>query len=130
MHDAIAAVFSVALLVLGLSYVIQARAWSVVYFEFDNHPARYIPTGLAMVGAGLWVALFFNDWSDTWPIFITVFGWLMVLEGFLLITRPSLLTTFTRRLGERLPVFVRLGGFLILGLGGLLVWEYLLQGYF
>lgn len=127
MHDAIASVFSVALTVLGLSYVIQARAWATLYVEFETHPRRFLPTGLLMFATGLWLALFFNDWSDTWPIFITVFGWLMALEGLLMAVRPSLLTSFTRLLGANLARFVRLGGLLVFGLGCLLVWEYLLQ---
>ena len=127
MHDTIAGVFSVALTALGLSYAIQARAWAKVYVEFESHPRRFLMTGLLMFAAGLSIGLFFNDWSATWPIFITVFGWLMALEGFLMLVWPTLLTTFTRRLGSSLARFVCLGGLLVFGLGCLLMWEYILQ---
>jgi hypothetical protein len=130
MHDTIAGVFSVALTILGLSYIVQARAWARLYVEFDVHPKRFIPTGLLLFAAGLYVALNFDDWSDTWPIFITVFGWLMAIEGVIILISPSLLTHFTRVLGPRLRHFVRLGGFRVLGLGALLVWENLLQHHF
>lgn len=130
MHDTIASVFSVALAILGLSYVIQAPKWAAVYIEFEAHPRRYLPTGIMMFAAGLWVGLYFNDWSGTWPIFITVFGWLMALEGLLMAVWPASLTSFTRLLGSSLARFVRLGGLLVLGLGCLLVWEYVLQDLF
>lgn len=128
MQETVIAVFSLSLALLGLSYLIQARAWARLYIEFTEQPQRFIPTGLMLIFTGLFVALVVNDWSSTWPIFITVFGWLMAAEGVLLTIRPSLLTAFTRLLGgEGLVRYVRLGGLLVFGLACLLVWEFLLQ---
>lgn len=127
MHETIASVFSIALTALGLSYLLRARAWARVYVEFEMHPARFIPIGMLMFIIGLFVAISFNDWSATWPIFITAFGWLMALEGGLLVLKPALLGGFTRLLGSRLVRFIQIGGILVFGLGILLCWEYLLR---
>lgn len=130
MHDSTAGIFAIALTVLGLSYLLRARAWATLYVECEVHPGRFIPTGLMMFSAGLYLAITFDDWSATWPIFITAFGWLMALEGALMTLKPSLAGGIARRLGSSLVRFVRLGGVLIVGVGCLLVWEYLLQAYF
>lgn len=127
MHDLIADVFSVALAALGISYLVQARLWAELYREFGERPDTLMPTGLLLMVAGLFVAVGFDDWTETWTIFITVFGWLMAIEGCLLVIKPQLLAGFTRRLGDRLVVFFRLGGALVVGLGGWLVWRYLLE---
>lgn len=129
MHESTSGIFAIALTILGLSYVVRARAWALLYVECELHPGRFIPTGLMMFIAGLYLAITFNDWSATWPIFITAFGWLMALEGVLLTLMPSLAGTFARLLGSSLVRFIRLGGILIVGLGCLLVWEYLLQDF-
>lgn len=130
MHESTAPIFAIALTALGLSYLLRARAWAMLYVECDMHPGRFIPTGLLMLTAGLYLAITFNDWSATWPIFISAFGWLMVIEGALLTLKPSLAGGFSRLLGSSLVRFIRLGGILIVGLGCLLVWEYLLRDYF
>lgn len=128
MQQTVIAVFSLSLALLGLSYLLQARAWARVYVEFESHPQRLVPTGFLMIAAGLFVALVVNDWSSTWPIFITAFGWLLAAKGAILAAHPGLLTPFARVLsGEGLVRYIRLGGLLVFGLGSLLVWEYLLQ---
>lgn len=127
MQASITGLFSVTLSVLGLSYLFRARVWASLYVECEAHPARFIPTGLLMIVAGLYLAITVNDWSSTWPIFMTAFGWLMALEGAMLTLRPSLAGGFTRMLGGRLMTFIRLGGVLIFGLGGLMSWEFLVR---
>lgn len=130
MHGSIPGIFAIALTALGLSYLLRARAWASLYVECEVHPGRFIPTGLLMIAAGLSLAIIVNDWSSTWPIFITAFGWLMAIEGTLLTVKPSLAGAFTRALGAQLVRFIRLGGVLILGLGCLMVWEFLVRDSF
>lgn len=129
MHPSTAGIFAIALTALGLSYLLRARAWAVIYVECDMHPARFIPTGLLMISAGLYLAITVNDWSSTWPIFMTAFGWLMAIEGTLLTLKPSLAGAFSEMLGARLVMFIRLGGVLVFGLGCLMSWEFLMKDY-
>ena len=126
----VAAIFSLSLTALGLSYLLRERDWARLYWDFEQHPRQFIPTGLLLFATGLFVAIVFNDWSSTLPIFITVFGWLMVLEAGLLMLKPSLVGSVMRRFGERQVVYMRLGGVLLVGLGCVLTWEYLLKDYF
>lgn len=130
MHELIAGVFSITLSALGLSYLFQTSSWTALYEDLARDPSAFLPVGLLLVVGGLFVALGFNDWSSTWPIFITAFGWLMAIEGALIVICPGLIGTFPRLVGKRLPVFMRLGGILVLGLGLNLVWIYLLEPIF
>lgn len=130
MHGSLPGIFAIALTALGLSYLLRARAWASLYVQCEVHPGRLIPIGLLMLTAGLYVAITVNDWTSTWPIFITAFGWLMALEGALLTLKPSFAGAFTRLLGSRIVRFIRLGGVLIFGLGCLMTWEFLLRDFF
>jgi len=125
-----AGIFGLSMTALGVSYLLQTRRWIELYHEFEAYPRRFIFTGLFIFVTGMYIAINFNDWSSTWPIFITAFGWLMAIESGILIMRPSLAGWMTRKVGSRLNVYLRLGGLLFLGLGGLMVWEYLLQARF
>ena len=130
MHETVAGIFSLSLIALGLSYLLSTQAWVNLYGEFAAYPRRFIPTALLIFVTGLALAICFNDWTSTWPIFITSFGWLMALEAGLLLLRPSMVGGMTRLMGPRLIVYLRLGGLLFLGLGSLLAWEYLLEARF
>ena len=130
MHETVAGIFSISLIVLGLSYLLRTHAWVNLYREFEAYPRRFIPTALLIFVSGLALAISFNDWTSTWPIFITSFGWLMALEAGLLLFKPALVGGVTRLVGRRLIVYLRLGGLLLLGLGCLLAWEYLLEARF
>ena len=124
-HQTIAAIFSLSLFALGLSYVLHAKHWARLYEDFDRNPEEFITTGLLIFTVGLFVATGFNDWSSTWPAFITIFGWLMVIEATALSLNPSLVGWIIRRVGTRQEMFLRLGGVVLLVLGGLLIREYL-----
>lgn len=130
LQQLIAAIFSLTITALGLSYLFRTRHWARLYRDFEQHPRYFIPTGLLMFVSGLFVAIGVNDWSSTWPIFITACGWLMALEAGLLLVNPALVSWMIRRIDERRIVYLRMGGLLLTGLGGLLTWEYLLQGMF
>lgn len=130
MHDLIASVFSITLTALGLSYLVQTERWTALYNDLSRQPSTFVPVGMLLLATGMFIAIAFDDWSSTWPIFITAFGWLMAVEGALLIICPGVVGAFPRVLGKRLKVFMRLGGLLVLGLGLNLVWVYLLQSRF
>jgi hypothetical protein len=126
-QEIIAPVMSIFLLVLGSSYLLQQRHWSRLFREASRQPAHFLPFALMMLTAGLAVALGFNDWSGTWPVFITAFGWLMALEGAMILVNPGWLGWF-RGISDRfLSLYFRLGGVLLIVLGGLLARHYLLS---
>lgn len=129
-HGTVESIFSVALTLFGLSYLLRARAWARLYVELEMHPERYLPTGLLVVAVGLFVATTVDDWSTTWPIFITAFGWLFALEGLVLTVKPAWLGRFASKLGEHLVRYLQLGGLLLSGLGLLLCWEYWVRDFF
>lgn len=130
MQTTIAGIFSISLAAQGLSYLLQTAKWVTLFQEFEAYPRKFLFTGLLIFVTGLFVAINFNDWSSTWPIFITVFGWLMAIEAAILLMKPPLVGVLTRKLGQRLPSYIRLGGLFLFGLGCLLIWEYLLQSRF
>ena len=130
LQELITSIFALALIALGLSYLLRPHLWARLYRDFEQHPGDFIPTGLLVFVTGLHVAIGVNDWSSTWPIFVTAFGWLMMLEAGIMMIKPSLVGSVLRRMGNRQVVYLRLGGVLLVGLGSLLAWEYLLQGWF
>ena len=92
----VAAVF---MLVLGLSYVVQARAWLRFTQTADNEPDRLIPLGLLMVLFGAAIVGVHNDWSIGWGLPVTALGWILLLKGVAFLAFPKVFIAVIRIAG-------------------------------
>jgi hypothetical protein len=114
------AILSVVLLVLGASFLLHGPAWIALVRAILAEPQRFFLGALVEVTLGLWLALSYDRWDSTWPIFTTAFGWLMALEGTCFLLAPRLFSTFNRLGDTTWKWYLRLGGPLLLVLGTLL----------
>ena len=120
MKTTIEAVFCTVMPVLGLSYLLQPRQWIQFFHELTQNPHRSMPHALAMLTAGTFSGFFYNDWTTTWPIFISAFSWLLALEGALILVYPASLARLQKIPENFLTWYLRGGGALLIILGALL----------
>ena len=123
MANAIELTLSIFMLVLGASYLLQYEQWMQFFREAIQHPRRLFPVAMAMLATGAFIATAYNDWSSTWPVFITVLGWLMALEGALILIVPGFLRPLQKIPDRFLTWYLRIGGLLLIILGSLLYWH-------
>jgi len=111
---------AVILPVLGLSYLLQTDRWLNITRRIMDEPQQYFPSAIMMVAAGVAIGYGYGAWIGTWRIFVTLLGWLLALEGALILVLPGVLQKL-RRLPDRfLRLYLRFGGLLLIILGGLL----------
>ena len=118
------AVFS---LVIGLSHVLQPRAW-VEFFTALREKGRAgaFVNGFLSLGCGAFIVAFHNVWHGL-PVVLTLVGWAQVLKGLLIFVAPQIAMRGLARVSpERAWEFV-VAGVLSLALSGLL-WYILLAG--
>jgi len=109
------------LVILGCSYLLQTERWLKLTRRFLQEPERFFPVAVAMAATGVMVGYGYDDWSGTWPIFVTLLGWLLALEGAVILLLPGLIYGFRRLSDTFLRVYLRCGGALLMILGGLLL---------
>ena len=124
MANAIELTVSIFLLALGASYLFQHEQWALFLREAIQRPRQLFPLALAMLAAGVFIGTAYNDWSSTWPVFITVLAWLMALEGALILNVPGFLRPLQKVPDRFLTGYLRAGGLLLIILGSLLLWHY------
>ena len=117
-------VFAVVhLTVIGLSHVLQPRAW-VSFFVWlrEKGEAGVFATAFLSLGFGSIIVGFHNVWSGI-PLVLTVLGWAEVLKALIYFVRPSYgLRKLHSVSQERAQLFVVPGvGFL--AVAGLLVYH-------
>ena len=117
MKTTIEAIFCILMPVLGLSYLLQPGQWIQFFRELTHKPHRSLPLALAMLAAGTFSGFAYNDWTATWPIFISAFSWLLALEGALILIYPASLARLKKIPDRFLNWYLRTGGigFIILG---------------
>jgi uncharacterized protein YjeT (DUF2065 family) len=114
----IEAVFCIVMPVLGLSYLLQPGQWIQFFRQLTQQPHGGLPIALAMLTAGTFGGYAYNDWTATWPIFISAFSWLLALEGAILLVFPTTLSALQKLPDSFLYLYVRGGGgvFIVLGI--------------
>ena len=120
MKTTIEAIFCIVMPVLGLSYLLQSRQWIQFFSELTHTPHRSLPLALAMLTAGTFCGFAYNDWTATWPIFISAFSWLLALEGAILLVYPASLARLQKIPDQFLKWYLRSGGILLIILGAML----------
>jgi hypothetical protein len=111
---------SIFLMVFGASYLFQYRHWTQFIREAIERPWRLFPTALVMLASGIFIGSTYNNWSSTWPIFITVIAWLMALEGAIMLLFPGFLNRLGKVSDNFFALYFRAGGILLIILGALL----------
>ena len=120
MGELIPVIVAGMLAVLGLSYLLQTDRWLRVTRRFTKQPERFFPGAVAMTVAGLVIGYGYDNWSGTWPLFVTLLGWLLALEGAVILLLPGLIQKFQRLPDPFLRIYLRGGGVLLVLLGSLL----------
>jgi len=116
--------FALCLLVLGASYLFRSDHWVAFLKDAVCQPHRLFPLALVMLAAGIFIGASYNNWTSTWPIFISAFCWLMAAEGALILVFPQYLKKLQRIPEGFLRWYLRFGGVLLLALGFLLLLRY------
>lgn len=120
MHTLIQAIellVAVVLVVLGLSYLLRSADWLNFLGEAFEHPHRLFPLAIGMVCTGTIIAIAYDDWSSTWPIFVTILGWLMAAEGAFILLFPNWVRKFSQVPDSIWRWYLKIGGVIITAIG-------------
>jgi hypothetical protein len=116
-----------ALLIVGASLLLRARAWITSLSGVASHPFAPLASGLYATLMGLVIVLCHNMWVWDMRVLVTIIGWLALGSGVLLLLIPEAYSFILRRVPIT-PQLVALRGFVRLLLGGALVAYLVTQG--
>lgn len=84
----IAKIFAVAYLFIGLGMLMSPGHYKKMMDEIMKNASVLYLGGIMAVLAGFLIVNAHNVWEG-WPTIITVFGWLALLKGFMLLAFPD-----------------------------------------
>jgi hypothetical protein len=108
----------------GIRGVIDREAYRDILKDSIDSPALYYSFGLLALVVGFLLVAFHNEWSMSWSVIITIFGWIALIEGILIIALPALFLKISAWMVKK-DSFLRVYAFVALILGVL----FLLLGF-
>jgi hypothetical protein len=113
---------AVSLLVIGLSHLLQPKAW-VAYFQAlaAQGPSGAFVEGFLCLTFGGIIVGFHNVWHGP-AIVLTLLGWAQILKGLGRFVAPQLAVSVMARASMERAWFFRAGGVFALVLSGYLFW--------
>jgi hypothetical protein len=113
---------AVSFLVIGLSHLVQPRAW-VLFFQTLaswGAPGAFIE-GFFLLNFGAIIVAFHNVWHGP-AVVLTVIGWAQVVKGTGRFLAPQLALRVMQRATPERAWYFQVGGVIALGLSGFLWW--------
>ena len=108
-------------LVAAIAMLVNAKDLQEMARGFLQDRALIYVTGvLAMLG-GLAILNTHNVWGASWPVFITIFGWAMVIGGVARMALPQVVTSVGGAMLQN-PAVMRVSGAVWVLIGGLLTY--------
>ena len=109
--------FGPILTLIGLSLLINGKYYQKVVDSFAKSPALIYITSFMILILGLIIVVSHNIWVADIPVVITIFGWLALIKGSLLLLFPETMMKFTKKMKFGTAFTVSTGViYLILGL--------------
>ena len=92
------------IIVIGVSLMFNQKIFQKIMEDFPKNPSLVFVTGLLTFVAGLATVLFHNIWTADWRVIITIFGWIALIKGVLLVILPGTLLKTTKIYSDNLKL--------------------------
>jgi hypothetical protein len=117
--------FGIAYAAMGIGGLISGDSYRKLTDSFASSPGLLLVTGLLAVVAGFLLVAFHNVWVMGWTVLITIFGWLSLVKGVLILVFPGFYAALSKSMGQKrtlmrvYPIVVLVLGvfFLLVGFG-------------
>ena len=111
--------------IVAAGFLINRKIYYLFIENFSKSPAlTYMGASFSLI-IGLLIVLVHNMWIWRWPVIITIFGWLALIKGIILVIFPGLAVKLTQVYHKR-KVLLAVNLIIFLLFGILLV----IRGYF
>ena len=77
------------LVITSLFIIAKRDTFKAVFVDYFNHPALVLVNGVIALILGLLIVLVHNVWEWNYKVLITLFGYLSVLKGIILLFIPE-----------------------------------------
>ena len=85
----VARLFGISLLAIGLGIIMNRDYYKKVISEMMKNTSGLLVWGLFALIVGLLIVIYHNVWVSSWEVLITIFGWIAIIKGAMIIVVPK-----------------------------------------
>jgi uncharacterized protein YjeT (DUF2065 family) len=89
-------IFSLFYIIVGIGILINPGFYKKLFEDFiDNAAVLYLGGAMALT-VGYLILAFHNTWTKDLSVIITIFGWLALIKGIVILIRPKLMIALSK----------------------------------
>lgn len=100
---------------VSLGFIFNMKYYKKELSKIAEEPGTLYLGGAMALTAGVLITTYHNTWTKDWTVLITLFGWLALAKGVLILTFPNIVKYFRPLYQGNNLVFIRVAT-LVLGL--------------
>ncbi len=85
----IAEALSLYFFVVGIAMIVNAKRYVGIFTEITNSSSQVVLSGVIALVIGILMVLSHNIWVLSWPLLVTIAGWLALIKGACLLIIPT-----------------------------------------
>lgn len=87
-------------LVGGISFLTNMKSYKDLMKRLDEWPLTVYLSGVIALSIGIAIILKHNLWGTVPEIIVSLFGWIAIIEGILIIIVPEFLVQFSKKISQ------------------------------
>jgi xanthosine utilization system XapX-like protein len=115
-------VLGILYLAIGLGTLINHDFYKKLLTVFSENPPAIYLSGLVALVIGYLLVTFHNIWPSDWPVIITIFGWLALIKGLVLLLLPRVSIKICKIFESQMTTFLPVWALVMAVAGIILAW--------
>ena len=89
-------IFSLFYIIVGIGIIINPGFYKKLFEDFIENAAVLYLGGAMALTIGYLILAFHNTWTKDLSVIITVFGWLALIKGIVILIRPKIMIALSK----------------------------------
>ncbi|MCP4262318.1 MAG: hypothetical protein GY774_33175 [Planctomycetes bacterium] len=94
-------IFSIVYIVIGIGILINPGFYKKLFEDFIENAAVLYLGGVMALVFGYLIIAFHNTWTMDLSVIITIFGWLALIKGILILIRPKIMIALSKAMVKK-----------------------------
>jgi len=94
-------IFSLFYIVVGIGILINPGFYKKLFEDFIENAAVLYLGGAMALAIGYLILAFHNTWTKDLSVIITIFGWLALIKGIVILIRPKIIIALSKAILQK-----------------------------
>jgi uncharacterized protein YjeT (DUF2065 family) len=94
-------IFSLFYITVGIGILVNPGFYKKLFEDFIDNAAILYLGGIMALTIGYLILTFHNTWTKDLSVIITIFGWLAMIKGLVILIRPKIIITLSKAMVQK-----------------------------